>query len=334
MLLNAQSGNAGQAKADDPYKEIYSLQKELDGKQRDMASLQAKIDKLTAELEKAKEELKAEKNSGKSARIKELEKTVKQKDAQLAQMQKDSDATAKEAEGKSAAKVSQMEKQHEQDAQQILALTKQTEDLRAELAQLGSFKKMWLQQLAESVDDKWLNKTYSQIDLGALEKACADYAEYAASDPKVKAAHDKLSALLKECKTYSEGLRCVSSPYDAATVQAAYGKVKALCDNTTGVRVGEVRKLAKQLSDYEVTVEIFRDVISAVDKQTEGMPSHKAAWPLVKATLDKQEKDNGYISAINAIPWLDEMYKKYYDSLSKNCLAKNGAADTIKSLRL
>jgi len=53
----------------------------------------------------------------------------------------------------------------------------------------------------------------------------------------------------------------------------------------------------------------------------------------VKATLDKQEKDYKYISAIKDIPWLKDQYKAYEAALKKDCLAPNPIHDLILNLQ-
>ena len=93
----------------------------------------------------------------------------------------------------------------------------------------------------------------------------------------------------------------------------------------------ELERLYTQLENYRVTIEIFQDVIKAVEESTIGQDTHDMAWPLVEIVLKKQEDDNEYISALRDIPWLSKQFDSYYEDLKNDCLAKSSVRNEIMS---
>lgn len=129
-------------------------------------------------------------------------------------------------------------------------------------------------------------------------------------------------------------VKAVNSQYNKTSINAVALSVKNLRDKTTDInKKEELSLLYWQLDNYGVTVEIFQDVIKAVDEQITDQTNHRSAWPLVKAVLDKQEKDDEYITAINKIPWLSQQYKMYYEALERNCIAPNKVRNIIMNLQ-
>lgn len=313
------------------YKENRTLRKTIDQKDSEIEKLQKENAKLAQNIEKVNADLRAEKESSKAADFKKQIAELKAENAELKKQLEELEAAAKNAkeagEKASSAEIVKLQEQHQKDQTKINELSK-------DLSELGNFRKMWLLQLAESVDEKWLSKSYSQIDIDALKKDYALYEEYSNSDVKVKDAYNKLTKLVQECEIYNEGKFCVENPYNGVFVFNALNKVKSLKGKASGSKGSEINTLYQQLDDYKATIEVFRDLIDAVDKVIAGMPNHKAAWPMAKATIDKMEKDDEYVTYINAIPWLSKQYAEYYKQLSTNCTAKNKARDLIMNIQL
>ena len=130
-----------------------------------IGKLEIELAELETENERLDSALQAEIKEGKAAKYKK----------QIKQLQKDSLALSEQMEEALEAMRQEHQKQinifadqHEKDSLDIVAL-------RDELNGLKDFRVKWLAQLAESVDEKWLNKPYAAIDVTALEK---DYAQY------------------------------------------------------------------------------------------------------------------------------------------------------------
>lgn len=324
-LLKAQNNSE-----DDLYKENYTLKKELEKKNAEIKKLEDELVKIETERNKADSLLKAEKTTGKSKELKfqmqELEQENKRLKSELANCSSNVEKTINQQTKNCQEQITQLLQQHSKDSMEIASL-------RGDLSELSNFRKLWIAQLAESVNEKWLEKSYSQINMHELEIALKQYEEFASSDNKIADARDKLKVLLAECKIYNQGVHTVNAPYEKEQVNAIAVPLKNLRDKTTApIKKQELSLLYWQLDNYGVTVEIFQDVIKAVDEQILGMNAHKAAWPLVKAVLDKQEKDDEYITAIKKIPWLSEQFSLYYKSLEKNCVDSNKVHDMILNL--
>lgn len=328
VFLNAQGTGED---AVDPYKEIYDLKNKLEKRDATIEELKKKLAKIEVEKAKTDSLLKAEKATGKSKELKTQQKELEQENKRLkAELEKCSaDVEMKVGQQTKSLhdQIAQLLQQHVNDSLEIASL-------KEDLSELTNFRKMWLAQLAESVNEKWLEKPYSQIDVQDLENALKQYEEFAPSDKKIADARDKLKVLLGECQIYDQGIRVINAPYDKAQINAVAEPLKSLRDKTTNPdNKKELAMLYRQVDDYGVTVEIFLDVIKSIDEQISGMTGHKQAWPLVKAVLEKQEKENEYITAIKKIPWLSKQYDMYYESLEKNCVGTNSVRDMIMNLQ-
>ena len=313
----------------DPYKENYALKKELAKKDAKIKKLEEELAKIEIEKNKADSLLKVEKATGKSKEIKSqiqvLEQENKRLKSELDNCSSNVEKAISQQTKSSQEQISQLLQQHSKDSVEIASL-------RGDLSELSNFRKMWLAQLAESVNEKWLNKPYSQINTQELEIALKQYDEFASSDKRIADARDKLKVLLAECQIYNQGVSIINAPFEKAQINAIAVPLKNLRDKTTDpTKKQELSLLYWQLDNYGITVEIFQDVIKAVDEQILGY-DHKAAWPLATKVLENQEKKYEYITAIKKIPWLSEQYDAYYKSLEKNCVGTNKVHDTIMNL--
>ena len=328
ISLSAQTNNED---VEDPYKELYTLKKEIEKKD-------AKIEKLELDLAKMKSEknmtdslLKVERAMGKSKEMKSQLQLLEIENAKLKKELANCSNQIDEALAKQAKVnldiITQYQQQHSKDSIEI-------ENLKRNLADLSSFRKMWIAQLAVSVNDKWLNKPYSQINIAELETDLKQYEEFASTDNKIADARDKLKVLLQNCRAYEKGKNLVNSEYNKTSINNIILTIKNLRDKITDRnKKDELSLLYWQLDNYGITIEIFQDVIKAVDEETKDMISHKAAWPLAKAVIDKMEKEDEYITAIKKIPWLSKQYDLYYKTLEKDCKSPNVAHDTIIKLQ-
>lgn len=310
---------------DDLKGRIAKLEKQLKqsgGKDSEIEKLKKQIEKLNAALEQAKKDLETERTASKDANYKkQVEELTKERDDLKASLEKAATVAAEEC----AAKVSELQAQRDADAARIA-------ELSAELDGLANFRKVWLRELAGTVDEKWLGKPYSEIDSAELERAYSQYEEFADTDPKVAEARDKMKKLLDEYRIYHNGMLCISQMYDREKVTEAYNEVKGLKGRVSGAKASELEPLFKKLSDYRVTVDIFKELIDAVDGMKSGSERHAAAKPLVMAVLNNKKED---IDAIKAIPWLAGQYEKYQKALETDCLGEDaaGISKRIKDLK-
>lgn len=308
------------------YKRIVELQDTVKAKEKVISKLRNELAVLQDKYDKTAVQLDEEKNSVKKNELKELRK-------QITQLQKDSadcadnlEATLKKQAEDYEKQLSKLRQQHSKDSANIAAMQQELDDLI-------NFRQLWIADLAKSVDEQWMKKPFSQIDIEELEKTYQQCDEFAKTDKKIAEAAGKLKLLLNDCKIYQQGMNAINNPYNASSVQVIASSVKAVRDRTIDVvKKNELKALYGKLNDYGVNVEIFQAVIKAVDKAIAGQDSHRQAWPLVKAAIDKQEKDSESISAIKDIPWLEDQYKAYYAAIEKNCLKTNPIRDAILAI--
>lgn len=319
----AQSEEAVDAQKQDE-KAIQSFTEELEERDKTIEKLNLLLEKLETENERLDSALQAEIKEGKAAKYKK----------QIKQLQKDSLALSEQMEEALEAMRQEHQKQidifadqHEKDSLNIVAL-------RKELNGLEEFRVKWLAQLAESVDEKWLNKPYAAIDVAALEKDYAQYEQYAPMDAKVAEAKDKLTPFIANARLYQRGKEAVDTVYNAKEVNSLIEPMRTLRDSIPeGDNRNDVDKLYTQLNDYAITIEIFQDVIKAVNTQVQGQ-SAAGAWYLAEAELNKQEKESEYISAIKDIPWLAEQYEEYYKLLKEDASKPNKIGEAILNITL
>ena len=311
---------------DNLYKKIVELQdtvkakeKEISKIRKDMAALQEKYNKVSNQLEE-------EKNSTKKNELKELKK-------QITQLQKDSadcagnlEASLKKQADEYEKQLAKLRQQHSKDSADLVAVQQGLGDLK-------NFRQLWIADMAKSVDEQWMKIPFSQIDIAELEKTHQQCKEFSNADKKIAEAEGKLKILLNDCKIYQQGMTVISSRYNAASVQSALSSVKVVRDHTVDeVKRNELKTLIRKLDDYGVTVEIFQDVIKAIDGKVAGQANQRAAWPLANAEINKQEQESEYISAIKDIPWLESQYNAYYEAIKRDCLNSNPIKEDILSI--
>lgn len=307
----AQSGEAADAQEQDE-KAIQSLTEEVKDRDKTIEKLNLLLEKLEAENERLDSALQAEIKEGKAAKYKK----------QIKQLQKDSLALSEQMEEALEAMRQEHQKQidifadqHEKDSLDIVAL-------REELNGLEEFRVKWLAQLAESVDEIWLNKPYAAIDVVALEKDYAQYEQYAPMDTTVAQAKDKLTPFVTNARLYQQGKEAVDTIFNAEVVTPLIEPMRALRDSLPeGDNQDDVANICWQLDNYAITIEIFQDVIKAVNEGLQAMvgklegKSVTGAGKAAEAILINQEKEYENISAIKMIPWLAKRYELYEEAL-------------------
>lgn len=310
---------------DDLVKDIKALSKEVMDKDKTIEKLNAQLEKLKTENEQLDSVLQAERREGKAATNKK----------QIKQLREDSLAFSQ----KMTTTMEKVQKKHQEQMRTLIGQHKGDSlliaSLQKELDGLKEFRVTWLAQLAESVDEKWLNKPYTVVDIRALDKDYEQYEQYAPMDAKVAEARNKLKPFVEDVHLYQRGIEAVNSAYDAGKVDSLIAPMRTLYDGMMdGGNRKEVANLFWQLDNYAVTIKIFQEVIEAVNKAVKGQSMQTGAWPLAKATLEKQEKDSKYISAIRMIPWLEKQYDEYFKLLEKDSTKSNKVGEAIMSITL
>lgn len=292
-------------------KTLEAKEEEIDKLKSEMLKLTSKLNKLQADYKQLDSLYNVEKKEGKSTLMKK----------QIKSLQKDSVSLTKRIpfviDSITSVHQVQLETMHQRMADDSIQIAKLSQELNV----LEEFKVKWLTELAESVNETWLNKTYSSVNLADLETAYQEYEKYSTASPKVAAARDCLKPFVENCRIYAQGIEAVNTPYDATKVEPLVSSMHALRDaETNAENKNDLIALVKQLFDYRDTVEIFQDVMKAVSEVTSNNNDKKLAWPLVEAKLKTIEKEDEYISAICAIPWLKQQFEKYSKSLEDDCL--------------
>jgi len=315
--------NAQSATTNDSTK-VVKLQKELADKDRTIENLNSVIEDLKNKNRELKSQIENELKDGKSAKYKQTIKRLRKDSTDLANQ-------IVTIQGKhnneNNAEISRLSNLHEDDTRRIV-------ELERELAQLNEFKGMFLTQMASGVEQKWLTKTYTEVNLAELEKEYKQYEKFADVDKKVASARDKLRNFILECRLYNRAKEAVYNEYNASNVNSLIAPMRTLRDKTQDSKnKDDLKTICRQLNNYQATVQIFQELIIAINKELNGQTQKNGAFKLVKATIDKQEREDEAITAILDIPWLAKQYEAYYDDLQKNCLAKNRIAEKILSLR-
>lgn len=307
----AQNSNTQQVEQEDPYKENFRLRSENSRLLDRQEELERKVQELNEELEEQAENSNVKKLKDKISSLRKDIEILKGDTARLAaQLRQQADDFCEHSETERIAR----------------------EELQRSLDELRNFRVKWLSQLATEVDGKWLKKSYSEISITDLQKELTEYKKYVREDEKVAKAYVQLEQLLAECLLYENGVSAVNAPYDEMQVDKLKSQIQVLKEQVDNeFKKKELARLYTQLDNYRVTVEIFQDVIKAVEESTMGQDDHDIAWPLVEVVLKKQEDENEYISALRDIPWLSEQFDIYYAGLKADCLTKSTVRNKIMS---
>ncbi len=204
--------------------------------------------------------------------------------------------------------------------------------LEQELGALNAFKVKWLKDLAANVDNEWLSKKYSQVDMARLEDAYAQYEEFGKNDKEVAAARDKMTPFVEKCRLFAKGTAAINSPYDKVLVDSIVPGVLRMRDaEQDQANKDDLIALARQLGDYKQIVGAFQDLKKDIDNVIAKRPGdkHKVVYPMVKAVISNYTDDET-IDAIQDIPYLKQQYEKYTEALKEDC-TKEYTLELIKN---
>lgn len=227
----------------------------------------------------------------------------------------------------------------------IDTLRPQYENLKAKNLELENHKKhiaplveRQLMQMATTIDQTWLGKTYAEINETELQEELKLYENFVDQNAGVGKAYKELKAFNNNVLLYKRGVEIVNSPYSADQVESIMQSFEALAKNETHKdRKTEVGFVLDQLKNYGGAVSYFQNIIIEVDKRLEsykpgtGDGTYKKAWKQIKSFLDT-EYGNQVEQRLAGIPWLDEQYRLYIKQLETDPYGANSAHDAIIKL--
>lgn len=207
--------------------------------------------------------------------------------------------------------------------------------LKTQVSSLEKVKNQWLDFFAVTVEERWKDKSFSQVDIAALRADVLECKDYASEDSRIAAAETRLSRLLRQAETYARCKKAVEEPYDKSIISQLQPLAVNLVKDAVGeTEQKEMQALTLQLKVYGTKVRVFKGLIERVDKKVAEWDDHRSAWPMVSILLQDVEKEDGTISSIRSIPWLSQQYDAYLAALKKNCKGKNPARETIMGIAL
>lgn len=221
----------------------------------------------------------------------------------------------------------------------VEGLSKQNDSLVKLVKRLEPGWRCVLREMAENVDEIWLNKPFGEMDSVVFQNELTLYEKYKDEDKGVGDAYKKLKSLHDRYLTYLEGVGAVNSAYDAKKVKELEGRFKKLlADETHSRRQEELRNVSTQLHDYGINVQYFQSIIRQVDERLENYiedNTKELAWVQIEKFL--KAKDEGKVEKyLSSIPWLKEQYQIYIKCLEKDPYGDESkeSANVIKNLKL
>ncbi len=129
------------------------------------------------------------------------------------------------------------------------------------------FRDKWLRLQTSSLNDKWNNVSIIEVDTAALKADLDELIKSNSADPKILNLKNKLEVLSKDVTLYKAALSAVNSKYDKASIAELLPQTTALRTKLKGDSVAYkiVGDIAWQLESYAVAIEIFQNVIKAID---------------------------------------------------------------------
>ena len=309
------SGTAVQAEENDnednPNKQIVELQNALKSKEKDIEKLNKTIEELNKKLGKVngKGQQKAQRED---KALEEQVQALREDSLRLAGEVKRLTPFEQEA--------AELKSRCHDDSVSMAEMRIRLNKTENELESLNVFKTNYLEQMAASVEEKWLNKPYAQINSTEFKRDLDQYREYASSDKKIDEAYKKMQQLADNLTIYWQAKDAVEAPYDKRAIDNLLPRVNALkvLDKQT---MDEIKYVKWQLEYYSSVVVIFQEIIGKVNVVLDKNRNSKSAavWLLLDEHLKQMNNDKS-LDYVNRIPWLSMQWKAYYDALKKNCL--------------
>lgn len=305
-------------------KEFEKLQKDLNNKTEELEKLKTQKTELEQEkknINKALKDTVTVLNKAKKTaetNLKNANSNLENKENALNKAKQDLDN-----EKKTTVKLRQQVGRLQGDSAKLVSTLTENSNLKKELDELKAFKLEWLRELAQRVDQEWLNKKYSQIDLAQIEQAYDQYSKYSVDDPMVAEAKNKMTPLVEGYRIYNKAMEAINAPYDEALTKVLLPKLNDLCDREQDpAQKDELKALARILGNYELNVGLFQDLKNGIDTQISELgdgTTHRMAYPLVKDVLKTFEED-GTIEAIEEVPYLKKTLEEYKKALNEDCI--------------
>lgn len=218
----------------------------------------------------------------------------------------------------------------------IVGLKSKNDELEKTLKKVGPLAQRQLVEMAATLDQKWLDKSFADVSGEALSEELALYEAYKDDDRGVEDAYLRLKSFKDDYTLYVKGVEAINQPYEANTIAELVNQIKGLKDRETHEgRKAELLQLYDQLSLYKYTVMYLQDdIISEIDALLDMYKkdgTEKSAWMQIKMFLD--DKDDGQVETyMNRIPWLGVQYQEYLKQLQANPYAPNTVREAIMNL--
>lgn len=289
-----------------------ALKAEIEALKEKIDSLQRLCNVLDVDLEKTDSMLKAERNRWRSAgmknRIKEMNKKNSASRTRLGNM---TDSLKNDY-------WSRLDELARKDSVNTDSISVLNDRLNA----FGDFRNKWMIGLADSIVGSFMEKGYLAVEVSELEELFARYNELAGKDSATMAARDSLGRFIEEYKLFVKGTGAVNAPYDQELVNSLIVPMQKLRDATPdGVRKKELVNLARRLFNYDVTVEMFEEIVAEIDDAVKknAAGEHAVVYPVVEKILKRQVEEE-IVVEIEDIPWLKTRYAEYCRMLKENCI--------------
>lgn len=194
-----------------------------------------------------------------------------------------------------------------------------------------------LSQMATSVDNTWLGKTYAETDMASLSEELKLYEDFKGQDRGVAEAYKKLTAFGENVMLYKRGIEIVNSPYDSGRIAAIIQPFENLVNKErhTG-RKAESAAVLSQLEGYSDCLRCFhKDVIEKIEGMLESYKrdgTSKKAWKQLKSFLESADGITA-VQKLSQIPWLEKQYILYVKQLETAPYNPNQARETIMGLQ-
>ena len=194
-----------------------------------------------------------------------------------------------------------------------------------------------LKQMATTVDNIWLGKSYAETDMVKLSEELKLYEDFKEQDRGVAEAYKKLTAFGENVMLFTQGVEIVNSPYDSVRIAAIIQPFENLIDKErhTG-RKAESAAVLSQLKGYSDCLRCFqKDIIVEVERRCKNYKDEgtdSMAWIQLKRFLESSG-GSANVKKISQIPWLEKQYHLYVKQLEANPYIDNfPARDAIMSL--
>ena len=203
-------------------------------------------------------------------------------------------------------------------------------------ANLDKIKDGVSQKVTAEISD-YLNKPFSDMKLEELERFEKDYKIYNDA-PGIKKALAKVDQVTKQKKFFDEMVRTVYSRYDSVNVEKINTESEHKFDTINSVQRQEIDNLRKQLNDFKIGLEKFKDLINHFEKCRINITVYSKNFDVdwknyIEGYTHRDTKISGHnIDEITNVPYLNDKLNALKASYKKDdTKARDAIEHEIKS---